>query len=73
MIYLKCIDSGGYHLTPGKIYSATIFYITSEFFPDKTIFDYYITNDRGFLHGVESELFINVSELRDKKLNELGI
>jgi hypothetical protein len=59
-----CIDRGSYHLTPGKIYSVKIC---------QHIFDYYIVNDNGILHGVEKNLFIDLAELRLEKLKLLGI
>lgn len=71
---LKCIDKGSYHLTPGKYYPADLCLDSpSEFFPGKQVFDYYIVNDKGHRHGVESNLFIDVTELRNNKLKELGI
>jgi hypothetical protein len=74
MIYLKCLNSGSYHLTPGRIYEAKICDdCPSEFQKDKMVFDYYIINDKGVKHGVEKSLFINITDLRNDKLNELGI
>jgi hypothetical protein len=45
----------------------------SDFFPGKQVFDYYIINDKGHRHGIESNLFIRVDELRIKKLESLGV
>ena len=71
---LMCINTGGYHLTEGKIYSAQICKdAPSDFFRGKQVFDYYITNDIGIRHGIEKELFIDISKIREDKLNELGI
>ena len=71
---LKCIDRGGYHLTVGKNYQAEICLdAPSDFFPGKQVFDYYIVNDKGVRHGIESNLFIRVDELRIKKLESLGV
>jgi len=71
---LMCIDKGSYFLTKGKIYSGEICNDTpSEFSPNKQIFEYYITNDIGVLHGVEEGLFINIAKIRQDKLKELGI
>ena len=71
---LMCIDKGSYHLTKGKIYSAEVCTDSpSELFPGKQVFDYYITNDKGHLHGVEKELFIDIVKIRQDKLKELGI
>lgn len=71
---LKCINSRGYHLTVGKNYQAEICSdAPSDFFPGKQVFDYYIVNDKGVRHGIESNLFIRVDELRIKKLESLGV
>ena len=63
---LKCINTGDYYLTLNKIYEA-------EICLDTKTFDYYITNDIGIRHGLEKSLFINISEMREEKLKELGI
>lgn len=63
---LRCINNGGYYLTVGKDYHAVAC-------SAKQVFDYYITNDKGHYHGVNKELFVPVSELRDLKLRRLGI
>jgi hypothetical protein len=69
---LKCIDKGSYHLTPGKNYQAELCLdCPSEFFPGKQVFDYYIINDLGHRHGVESNIFIDLDVIRDKKLNKI--
>ena len=69
-----CIRKGGYHITVGKIYNAEICIDSpSEFFPGKQVFDYYITNDIGHRHGIESNLFVDIVKVRQDKLNELGI
>lgn len=71
---LRCINNGGYYLTVGKDYhDVACSDAPSEFFPGKQVFDYYITNDKGHYHGVNKELFVPVSELRDLKLRRLGI
>jgi hypothetical protein len=71
---LMCIDKGPYHLTKGKIYSAEICTdCPSEFFPGEQVFDYYIVNDRGYRHGVEKGLFVDIVKIREMKLNDLGI
>ena len=74
MIKLMCVNRGSYHLTKGKIYSADICSdAPSEYFPGKQVFDYYVINDRGFRHGVEKGLFVDIVKVREKKLKELGI
>lgn len=71
---LMCIDEGSYHLTKCKIYSAEICKdCPSELRSGKQVFDYYIYNDKGFRHGVEKELFIDIVEVRQDKLEELEI
>lgn len=71
---LKCIRQGGYHLTPGKNYQAEVCLdAPSDFFPGKQVFDYYIINDLGHRHGVESNIFIDLDVVRESKLKELGI
>lgn len=71
---LMCIRRGGYHLTKGKIYNAEICDDSpSDFFPGKQVFDYYIINDIGHRHGIESNLFVDIVKAREDKLNELGI
>ena len=71
---LKCIRQGGYHLTPGKNYQAEVCLdAPSDFFPGKQVFDYYIINDLGHRHGVESNIFIDLDVIRESKLKELGI
>lgn len=71
---LKCINTGGYHLTLNKIYETEICLDTKTFEqPLPASSDYYITNDIGIRHGLEKSLFINISEMREEKLKELGI
>ena len=71
---LKCINIGGYHLTIDKIYEAEVCLdAPSEVRPGEQAFDYYITNDIGIRHGVQASFFKNISEIREEKLNELGI
>jgi hypothetical protein len=36
-------------------------------------FEYYIFNDKNILHGVESGLFVDITEIRKQKLKELDI
>ena len=74
IIALKCVKSGGYFITPGRIYHCFICKDTpSAFFPDKQVFDYYIVNDKGVGHGIEGNLFVRVDEVRMEKLKQLGI
>jgi len=57
-------NGGSYHLTVGKIYDVD--YV-------KGCSGYDIVNDKGYDHYVESDLFVSLSDVRDGKLNELGI
>lgn len=59
---VKCINKGDYHLTVGKVYYVEIY---------GGYFDYSIINDRGYRHGVESNLFIDVSDHRENLINEI--
>ena len=61
-----CLRSGGYHLTEGKIYDVTLY-------TESPLFSYYVVNDIGYSHAVEGDIFQSLDEVRDKKLNELGI
>ncbi len=63
-----CIDIGSYHLTKGKVYDVEI--VNKNV---KTDFGYFIVNDKGFRHYIERNIFIPLSDIRDAKLNELGI
>lgn len=61
-----CLRSSGYHLTEGKIYDVTLY-------EESPLFSYYIVNDIGYSHGVEGDIFQCLDEVREQKLNELGI
>lgn len=61
-----CLRKGSYYLTEGKIYDVTLYTYSP-------LFSYYIVNDIGYSHGVEGDIFQSLDEVRDKKLNELGI
>lgn len=63
-LLLRCINHGGYFLTIGKIYQAE-YNQTPENLP------YIITNDKGFRHAIEDNLFINIIDERDSKLQNL--
>lgn len=71
-----CIDSGSYHLTVNKIYEVENYYLwislngTTQ---NSNGLDYYITNDIGYRHTVESTLFTTVPIIREQKLKQLGI
>ena len=61
-----CINSGSFHLTVNKKYEVEDYAVTS-------VNDYYITNDIGFKHVAESNLFIELIIIREQKLQQLGI
>lgn len=63
---LMCIDVGSYHLTVGKIYNAER--ILDEY---THLFDWWIYNDKGYRHMVESQFFKTLYHVRANKLNEL--
>lgn len=69
----KCIDKGSYHLTPGKNYLISLNIGKSSLGMHHTLY----CNDIGKQHLVfEDELnnlFIDIEEYRENKLNELGI
>jgi hypothetical protein len=63
---LLCIKESGYFLTPGKIYDA-------ESYDDSDLFSYWVFNDRRVRHGVEDLFFVELSKVRNEKLEALGI
>jgi CRISPR/Cas system CSM-associated protein Csm4 (group 5 of RAMP superfamily) len=69
----KCISNNpGYHLTIGKIYLVEKY--VQPYKVDKI--KHIIINDKGFEHFIfddELENFIDIEQLREEKLNELGI
>ena len=67
-----CIDSGSYHLTVNKIYEVENYYLNGTT-QNSNGLDYYITNDIGYRHTVESTLFTAVPIIREQKLQQLGI
>ncbi len=68
---LVCIDTKDWYknLTLNKIYDASP--MTEESL--RHIFDYIIIDDNGFSTCIEANVFITLHELRNKKLNEIGI
>lgn len=62
---LLCIKESGYYLTPGKIYDAESYH--------NDLFTYWVFNDKGVRHGVEEFFFIDISKVRNDKLEALGI
>lgn len=82
---VKCINDGGYHLTPGKLYFARpldsdelskieTFYDNLSWSSEKAkLFRWNIVNDIGHEHHVEENLFVPIDLIRQEKLNKLGI
>lgn len=68
---MMCIDKGSYHLTEGKIYDLVQLCKDSD--DASKIFDYYVTNDKGYEHHIEGNFFIDLDVVREEKLKELGI
>ena len=62
---LLCIKESDYYLTKGKIYDGEPY--------DGEIFAYWVFNDNGWRHGVEENMFIELSKIRNDKLEALGI
>ena len=61
-----CLRSSVYHLTEGKIYDVSLY-------EESPLFSYRIVNDIGTAHTVEGDIFQSLDEVREQKLNELGI
>lgn len=70
MLSLKCINSGGYWLTPGKIYQG---YLDSYFDSNKreTIYYYKLVNDKGFEFFSELENFIEIQTWREEQIDKI--
>jgi hypothetical protein len=69
----KCISNNtGYHLTAGKIYLIEKY--VQSYKADKI--KHLIINDKGFEHFIfddDLENFIDIEQVREEKLNQLGI
>jgi hypothetical protein len=69
----RCISNNpGYHLTIGKIYLVEKY--VQSYKADKI--KHLIINDKGFEHFIfddELDNFIDIEQLREEKLKELGI
>lgn len=72
-----CKDKGSYHLTIGKIYEVSNYQYGDMIVNQKRMvpinkpFKYLVTNDIGYKHGVEGNLFIKLSEYRNSKINQI--
>ena len=67
---MMCVKSGGYYLTPGKIYNLKL--LSKEKYPESH-FQYLVVNDNGYEHYAEESLFVDLSIIREKRLRALGI
>lgn len=73
---VKCIDNNGYAFTVGKLYDANPLSLQQEELVnviDSQRFKWIIKNDDGYDQYVKEDLFIDISEIRSRKLEELGI
>jgi hypothetical protein len=71
MITIKCINTGGYHLTLNKIYQATLSKEDSELIPNHQIISYKLINDKGVEFYSEKENFITINEWRNKQIDKI--
>lgn len=69
MLSLKCISSGGYWLTPGKIYQGYL-YIYSDSNKRETIC-YKLVNDKGFEFYSELDNFIEIQKWREEQIDKI--
>jgi hypothetical protein len=72
-IKIKCINTGGYHLTLNKIYLATKVETVSELIPFKIILSYKLINDKGIEFYSEMDNFMPIFIWRESQLNKIGI
>ena len=69
MLSLKCISSGGYWLTPGKIYQG---YLVSYFDSNKReVISYKLVNDKGFEFFSELDNFIEIQTWREEQIDKI--
>jgi hypothetical protein len=55
-------ENSGYHLTKGKTYVCVV---------DVDSLSYKITNDKGYQHFVERNIFTPLEEIREKQINKI--
>lgn len=70
-IKIKCINTGGYHLTLNKIYLATRVETGSKITHNHTIISYKLINDKGVEFYSEIENFITIDKWRESQLNKI--
>jgi hypothetical protein len=70
-IKIKCINTGGYHLTLNKIYLATKVEMASKITPNHTILSYQLINDKGVKFYSEIENFITINKWRESQLSKI--
>jgi hypothetical protein len=70
-IKIKCINTGGYHLTLNKIYLATKVEMASKLTPYHTILSYELINDKGVKFYSEMENFITIDKWRESQLSKI--
>lgn len=70
-IKIKCINRGGYYLTPDKIYLAKLVESQSELTPNLKLLSYKLKNDKGVEFYSETENFITINEWRESQLNKI--
>lgn len=76
-IRLRCINTGSYHLTLGKIYTVQPIWNSSVGSVTKNgrtvFFEYWIINDLGKQHQIEADLFVDIRLHRQEQLDKIGI
>ncbi len=71
MITIKCINTGGYHLTLNKIYKGKIVKQYSKLIPNHQIISYKLVNDKGVEFYSETSNFIEIKKWRENQLNKI--
>jgi hypothetical protein len=71
MITIKCINTGGYHITLNKIYQAKIVEQVSKLMPNHQIISYELINDKGVNFYSETSNFIEINKWRENQLNKI--
>lgn len=76
MLNLKCINSGGYWLTPGKIYQGYLVERYSDLYPDskekkREIMSYKLVNDKGVEFYSELSNFIELQTWREEQIDKI--
>lgn len=69
MLSLKCIRSGGYWLTPGKIYQGYLVERYSDL--ERKIISYKLVNDKGVEFYSELNNFIEIQTWREEQIDKI--